>query len=137
MVALVKLSLNDVNERVVASFPHQMQSEHYGGNISVSIDFIALEHFIALPQTEIKSSTKPCPSHAVFPFFLSDDRKQYVATTNAHRKLLIGILKEQKVLTSTLSTIWENTDGCAEQYRCAFALYLISVLSQCYSIIID
>ena len=30
--------------------------------------------------------------------------------------------------------IWENTDGCAEQYRCAYALYLLSVMSQCYSI---
>ena len=36
-----------------------------------------------------------------------------------------------------MSTIWENTDGCAEQYRCASALYLMSVMSQTYSIIID
>ena len=28
-------------------------------------------------------------------------------------------------------------DGCAEQYRCASTLYLMSVMSQCYSIIID
>ena len=40
-------------------------------------------------------------------------------------------------MTSTLSTIWENTDGCAEQYICASALYLMSVLSQCQSIIFD
>ena len=38
---------------------------------------------------------------------------------------------------STLSTIWGNTDGCAEQYRCATALYLMSVLSRCHSIIFD
>ena len=50
---------------------------------------------------------------------------------------MIEILKEQKLLTSTLSTVWENTDGFAEQYRCASALYLMSVLSQCYSIVID
>ena len=31
----------------------------------------------------------------------------------------------------------KNTDGCVEQYRCASALYLMSVFSQCYSIIID
>ena len=31
----------------------------------------------------------------------------------------------------------ENTDGCADQYICASALYLMSFLSQCYSIIID
>ena len=40
-------------------------------------------------------------------------------------------------MTTSLRTIWENTDGCDEQYRCASTLYLISVMSQCYSIIID
>ena len=39
-------------------------------------------------------------------------------------------------MTSTLSTIWENTDGCSEKYICASALYLMSVLSQFFSIII-
>ena len=32
--------------------------------------------------------------------------------------------------------MWKN-DGYAEQYICASALYLMSVMSQCYSIIID
>ena len=36
---------------------------------------------------------------------------------------------------SALSTIWENSDGCAEQYIYASALYLMSVLSQRHSII--
>ena len=40
-------------------------------------------------------------------------------------------------MTTSLSTIWENTDGCAKQYICAFSLYLMSVMSQCYFIIID
>ena len=38
---------------------------------------------------------------------------------------------------STLSTIWKNTNGCAYKYRCATALYLMSVLSQRHSIIFD
>ena len=37
---------------------------------------------------------------------------------------------------SSLITIWEYTDGCAEQYRCASSLYLMSVISKCYSVII-
>ena len=41
------------------------------------------------------------------------------------------------MLTTSLSTIWENTNGCSKQYRCASVLYLMSVTSQCYSIIID
>ena len=40
-------------------------------------------------------------------------------------------------MTSTLSTIWDNNDGFAEQYRCASELYLMSVMPECYSIIID
>ena len=39
-------------------------------------------------------------------------------------------------MTSELSKIWWNTAGCEEQYICTSALYLMSVLSQCYSIII-
>ena len=38
---------------------------------------------------------------------------------------------------STLSTIWGNTDGCYEQYICASALYLMSIMYQCYLILID
>ena len=58
-------------------------------------------------------------------------------TTNAHRKSFISLLKEKTLLTTSLSKIWENTDGCAEQYICASEIYLMSVMSQCYSIIID
>ena len=73
----------------------------------MSIEGIALEHLSALPQTEIKLSIKSCPPHAVFHYFLSYDRKQYAETTTENIKRLIELLKEKKVLTSTLSTIWE------------------------------
>ena len=68
--------------------------------------------------------------------FLSDDSKQDADTTTAHSKRLISLLKNKQVLTKSLSTIFKNTDGCAEQYRYASALYLMSVMSQTYSIII-
>ena len=64
------LCRRDYAERVAASFSNQIQSEYYGGNRSMSIEGIALKHFSALPQTEINSSTKPCPQHAVFRFFV-------------------------------------------------------------------
>ena len=40
-------------ETVVASFANQIQSEYYGGNISMSIEGTTLEHFSALPQANI------------------------------------------------------------------------------------
>ena len=82
----------------------------------MSIEGIVLEHSSALPQTAISSSTKPCPHHALFHSFFSDYIKQDASTNTEHSKYLIKLLKDQKVLTSTLSTIWENTDSCAEKY---------------------
>ena len=63
---------------------------------------------------------------------MSDDSKQDDATTTSDRECLIWLLKERKLLVSSLSTIWGNTDGCEKQYRCDSALYLMSVMSQCY-----
>ena len=129
------LCRRDYAERVVASFANQIQSKYYGGNISVSIEGIASEHFSAATQLDINSYTLSRPRHAVFHSFLSDDSKQDAATTTAQSKQLISLLKNKKVLTISLSTIWENTDGCDEQYICAYALY--SVMLQCYSVAID
>ena len=84
----------DYSDRLVASFSHQIQSEYYGGNISVYIEVISLEYFSKLPQIEIKSSTKSSPRHAVFRSFLSDDSKQYSSTKNAHIKFLIELFKK-------------------------------------------
>ena len=57
----------------------------------------------------------------MFHSFPPDDSKQDADTNTAHRNHLIELLKE-KILTSSLSTIWENTYGYEEQYICASAL---------------
>ena len=66
-----------------------------------------MEHSSALPQIEISSYTKPCPHYALFNSLLPDDSKQYAATTTAHSKHLIELLKNNIKLASTLSIIWE------------------------------
>ena len=72
----------------------------------MSIEDIALKYFNVLPQTEINSSTKSCPFHAVFRYFLFDDIKQYAAISTTHSRYFIKLLEEQKLLASSLSTIW-------------------------------
>ena len=69
------LCFRDYDERVVAIFAKQIQSEYYGVNRSVSIEGILLEHFIELPKTYINSTTPSRQRHAVFHSFLSDDSK--------------------------------------------------------------
>ena len=71
----------------------------------MSIEGILLEHFIAVPQADINSSTTSRQRHAVLHSFLSDDSKQDTATTTAHSKQFISFLKDKKSLTTSLSTI--------------------------------
>ena len=68
---------------------------------------------------------------------LSDDSRQDAATTNAHIIQLIEILLQRKVLKKFFTWLWETTDGCAKQYRCATAIYLMSTISARYNIVID
>ena len=39
-------------------------------------------------------------------------------------------------LVAGLSTVWENKDSCANNYRCVTTLYLLSILLQLFNIII-
>ena len=73
----------DYSERVVARFANQIQSEYYGGNRSVPIEGISLEMFIALPKTDINSTTPSRQRHAVFHSFL------YMTTSNSMLLLLL------------------------------------------------
>ena len=82
-------------DRAVASFPHKIKSDYHGGNLSLSIEGISLEHFSELSKSGINLFTKPCPHHAVFHSFLSGDIKQGASTTNVHSKHLIGMLIEK------------------------------------------
>ena len=50
---------------------------------------------------------------------------------------LLKTFLESGKLVSGMSTVWEDTDGCANHYRCALAIYLMTVLSSSYGIIMD
>ena len=44
---------------------------------------------------------------------------------------------ELRILFSGLYTVWEDTDGFAKQYRCSLGIYLMTVISYLYRIIMD
>ena len=73
----------------------------------------------------------------MFHSFLTVDSKQDDVTSAATCKHIIKLLKQRKIMSSKLSTLWENTDGRAENYRCATSLFLLSILSQDFYLIID
>ena len=59
----------------------------------MSIEGIELEHFSALSQTNLNSTTPSHQRHAVFQSFLSNDSKPDADTTTTHSKQLISLLK--------------------------------------------
>ena len=86
----------DYVECVVDRFAHQIQSEYYGGNMYVSIEVIALEHFNETYQ-ETSSSYSHLGAHVMLCFtrFCKNNMKQHAATTAAHSKLIIDMLKTE------------------------------------------
>ena len=119
----------DYSERVVDIFAHQIQSEQYGGNRSVSIEGIALDHLSATTYPETVSVQESCTHHAISHSFLYDDRKTDSTTTAAHSKHIMGFLKQQKIMSSKLGTLWKNTGGCAENYRRATYYFVFNVVT--------
>ena len=72
----------------------------------------------------------------MFHSFLSDDIQQDSATNIPHNKHIIELLKQHNTLSNMLSKIWENTDGFDEHHRCDTQLYLMSMLSQAFLLLL-
>ena len=52
-------------------------------------------------------------------------------------KRLLKIFLESEKLVSGMSTVWEDTDGCPKQCMCYLAIYLMTLLSYSYDVIMD
>ena len=71
-----------------------------------------------------------------FHLHLSDSKLQNAGTTTAHLYTLFEqvFVKKQMIIGRT---IWDQKYGCAKQYRCSIAYYLMSYLSTSYQIVHD
>jgi hypothetical protein len=70
---------------------------------------------------------------------LADKSKQDASSTHAHmEEVLINHLRGGgKIKLDGTTIMFDHTDGCAKQYRCALALFLLSLLAQVHNIVID
>ena len=48
---------------------------------------------------------------------------------------LLKTILESGILVSGILTVWEGTYGCSKKYRCALVVYLMTVLTDSYGII--
>ena len=68
---------------------------------------------------------------------ISENSNQDTATTYMHVSSFLKELLDQRMIKQESTTLWEETDGCAKQYSCATAMYLLSLISVRFNIVID
>ena len=124
----------DYAEGMKCEFDQEIQSEAFGYNRTLSIEGSSCEYHVQDPDNDT-GNTETCIKMDFHSHF-SDSSKQNAATTYEHMKTSITHMIENHQLAPGY-TIYDTTDGCSKQYRCANAMYLLSKLSMMYQIYID
>ena len=101
----------DFAEALTIKHQKEVQAQHFGGNVTVSIEGYTV-HF-PNPVDEEKISFH-------FHSFLSDSKQQDSSTVDNHMDKLIKHLKESGVLKDG-GRILGSSDGCAKQHKCSSA----------------
>ena len=118
---------HDFTEALCIVHNEEIQSKHFGGGVRVSIEGYTVHY----PSFMDGSSL-------VFDFhsYLSDDTTQMACTVHCHMIKLITQLMKDNVLSKG-GRLLSTTDGCAKQYKCSTAIYLLSILSKTFGIVVD
>jgi len=120
----------------------QLQGEYFSNNRSLSMEGCCLDHFtspvhlVNLQTPGIAYVPNQNDVQRVFHSHFSDMAKQNAATTTLHVNCMLDSLFQNGQMVRG-GTIYDTTDGCACQYRCAKAFFLLSVISAGRRIIID
>jgi hypothetical protein len=125
----------DYAERLSAKFNLEIQSDHFGNGRSLSIEGSSIEAFSshAIRHGLVDKNHISMQFHSHF----ADDSRQDAATTCAHTIVMLDKLKNNGEIGRNNPTMWEETDGCGKQYRCAKAFWLLSYLAVKYGMTID
>ena len=118
---------HDFAEALTIKHQKEIQSMHFGDNVSASIE----GHTVHYPDPTDDSNI-------LFDFhsFLSDDKQQDSATVDNHMDKLIVHLKDNNFLHEG-GRILSSSDGCGKKYKCSSALWFMSCLSSKHGVAID
>ncbi len=117
----------DFAEAIQAAMHNEVQGDHFGKIRKMILEGSCVEYFSAA----LGKLTKEFHSH------LSDDAAQCAATSFENMYVVLNRLKEKGLLHENSTVIYDHTDGCTCQYRCATALYFLSMLSFMFKVSID
>jgi len=132
---------HDYTERLTPNYDFEIQGDHFSKDRSLSMEGYGVSIFDptrlgefdngTISENELKSYIRK-----EYHSFFSDDSKQDAVTTYSNMEKLFLKLFEQSAIKKG-STNFDNTDGCAKQYRCGTALFMLTVLAKYLDIIID
>jgi hypothetical protein len=117
----------DFAEAIQAEMDNEVQGDHFGKIRKMMLEGCSVEFF----SLELDKHTKEFHSH------LSDDCKQNAATSFENMKNVLHDLRERGVLRENVTVVYDNTDGCCSQYRCATSVFLLTLLSSMFKVCID
>ena len=117
---------SDYVERFGFDTNGHIQNEFFDNNCSLSMEGCCLDCFIK--QVNVSSFYEKCGGYVhqsnetiwEFHLHLSNSKLQNAATTTAHLYTLLAKKIEKKQMIRSRTT-WDQTDGCAKQYRCSIA----------------
>ena len=122
------ITVRDYAEGMKIVFDQEIQSTHFGYQPSVSLEGCVVKQW-QRPAVGKHATSTQLSYHC----YLSDDKRQDARTTYINTVHMIKKLRSEGYLEKG-TTLWEQMDGCAKQYRCGTALYLMSVISMMYDI---
>jgi hypothetical protein len=130
----------DYAERLSFEFTQEIMSQHFGDSRDMSMEGSSARTFraeaIELFQKGLLEVLGDADATMEFHSHFSDDNLQNAASTHCHMRVLIEYLKKERTLLDG-HTMFDNTDGCAKQYRCATAIHLLSMLATEFNITIN
>ena len=117
----------DFAEAIQAAMHNEVQGDHFGKIRKMILEGGCYEYFLEV----LGKLTKEFHSH------LSDDAAQCAATSFENMYVVLNHFKEKGLLHENSTVIYDHTDGCTCQYRCATAVYFLSMLSFMFKVTID
>ena len=121
----------DYAERMKKEIDNEIQSEHFGHHVSLSIEGCTMEHHIKNTLSNTYSTNMDFHSH------MADDSNQDAASTHVHMCTILDHYLARFKSFPQDCVMLDHTDGCAKQYRCGNALFFLCVLSHKYKIVVD
>jgi hypothetical protein len=106
---------------------NEVQGDHFGNIRKIILEGSCIEYY----SEALGKLTKQFHSH------LSDGAAQCAATSFENMYRMLNCLKEKGLLHELLTVFYDHTDGCTCQYRCATAVYFLSMLSFMFEVTID